>query len=212
MLCHRSGGARTLFGLVVTIARVVSYSPAEYEDFRDNRSCCGNNLGDRGHTNDSQMLSPLVLDFSSAQPPPLLRAFDDDWEAFRARGGYLAESPELANASLGAEIFPVSLPVNGNSAVLDRVGGCEVVLARRVGPGEVVKQLHLSPVSQRSGWTLLFVCSSAWLIACRPFLPWLLCWLYVQATASRKGAGVYSVLFVVDSIKTISFFMCISGR
>lgn len=81
----------------------------------------------------------------------------------------MEEPPELANASLGTEIFPVSLPVNGNSAVLDRVGGCEVVLARRVGPGEVVKQLHLLPVSQRSGWISLFVCSSALLIACRPF-------------------------------------------
>lgn len=95
----------------------------------------------------------FVLDFSSAQPPPLLRAFDDDWEAFRAQGDYSTEPPELANAPLATELFPTPLPVNGNSAVLDRVGGCEVVLARRVGPGEVVKQVHLLPIAQRSGWS-----------------------------------------------------------
>lgn len=91
-----------------------------------------------------------MLDCSSTQPPPLLRGFDDDWEAFRARGDYSAEQPEAEAAPLATELTSsVSLPVSGNSTVLDRVGGCDVVLARRVGPAEVVKQLHLLPASQR---------------------------------------------------------------
>jgi len=91
---------------------------------------------------------------SSQRPPlPLLRAFDDDWKAFRARGRERSsDSPsDLEATRLATELFGVStpLPVSGNSTVVGRVGGCEVVLARRVGPGEVVKQLHLLPVSQR---------------------------------------------------------------
>lgn len=96
---------------------------------------------------------------SSSQPPPLplLRAFDDDWKAFRARGqpkegeGSADLPSDFEATRLGTELFGFStpLPVSGNSTVVERVGGCEVVLARRVGPGEVVKQLHLLPVSQR---------------------------------------------------------------
>ena len=87
---------------------------------------------------------------SSAQPPPLLRSFDDDWEAFRTRGECFAEQSELETAPLETDLASsVALPVSGNSTVLDRVGGCDIVLARRVGPGEVVKQLYLLPVPQR---------------------------------------------------------------
>lgn len=43
----------------------------------------------------------------------------------------------------------LSLPATGNPAVVDRVGGCDVVLARRVGVGEVVRELHLLPVKSR---------------------------------------------------------------
>eukprot|EP00903_Cladosiphon_okamuranus_P017758 g16346.t1 len=86
----------------------------------------------------------------SAQPPPLLRSFDDDWEAIRSRGEYSTEQSELETVPLETNLTSsVALPVSGNSTVLDRVGGCEVVLGRRVGPGEVVKQLHLLPVSQK---------------------------------------------------------------
>lgn len=90
-----------------------------------------------------------MLDCSSAQPPPLLRGFDDDWEEFRARGEYSMGHSELEATPLATDLAsPVALPVSENSTVLDRVGGCDVVLARRVGPAEVVKQLHLLPVSQ----------------------------------------------------------------
>eukprot|EP00752_Nemacystus_decipiens_P011911 g10562.t1 len=88
----------------------------------------------------------------SAQLPPLLRSFEDDWEAFRARGEYSlsTEQSGLETAPLATGLTSsVVLPVSGNSTVLDRVGGCDIVLARRAGPGEVVKQLRLSPVSQR---------------------------------------------------------------
>lgn len=91
----------------------------------------------------------FVLDRSSAQPPPLLRGFDDDWEAFRARREYSTEHSELETAPLATESAATALPVSGNSTVLDRVGGCELVLARRVGPAEVVKQLHLLPLLRR---------------------------------------------------------------
>lgn len=91
----------------------------------------------------------LMLDGSSAQPPPLLRAFNDDWEALRARGGYSEEQSEIENTPLWTDSFSISLPMNGNPTVLDRTGGCDVVLARRVGPGEVVKELHVQPVSRR---------------------------------------------------------------
>lgn len=85
----------------------------------------------------------------SAQSSPLLRAFSDDWEAFRARGHRAMQPWELETTPLLVESSSVSLPVTGNPTVLDRVGHCEVILARRVGPGEVVKELHLLPVSAR---------------------------------------------------------------
>ncbi|CAM9297879.1 unnamed protein product [Laminaria digitata] len=83
----------------------------------------------------------------SAQSPPLLRAFSDDWEAFRARGHRNSQPWELETEPVLMDSQSVSLPVTGNPTVLDRVGDCEVVLARRVGSGEVVKELHLLPVS-----------------------------------------------------------------
>ncbi|CAM9176689.1 unnamed protein product [Ectocarpus fasciculatus] len=86
---------------------------------------------------------------SSTQPPPLLRSFDDDWEAIRTRSEYVPEALEPESAPLATEPFSTSLPVSGNSTVLDRMGACEVVLARRVGPGEVVKELHLLPIHER---------------------------------------------------------------
>ncbi|CAM9954653.1 unnamed protein product [Ectocarpus sp. 12 AP-2014] len=86
---------------------------------------------------------------SSAQPPPLLRSFDDDWEAIRTRREYVPEPLEPESAPLVTEPFSTSLPVSGNSTVLDRMGVCDVVLARRVGPGEVVKELHLFPIHER---------------------------------------------------------------
>ena len=87
----------------------------------------------------------------SAQSPPLLRAFMDDWEAFRARGERSTQPWELETEPVMTESSTVPLPVTGNSTVLDRVGDChcEVVLARRMGPGEMVKELHLLPVSDR---------------------------------------------------------------
>lgn len=83
----------------------------------------------------------------SAQSPPLLRAFSDDWEAFRARGHRSTHPWELETEPVLTDSSSMSLPVTGNSTVLDSVGDCEVVLARRVGPGELVKELHLLPVS-----------------------------------------------------------------
>ena len=104
--------------------------------------------------------SSCLTSDSSSQPPPLLRAFDDDWKAFRAREeGGSADPSELEDTPLGTELFSsfTPLPVSGNSTVVGRVGGCDVVLARRVGPGEVLKQLHLLPLSQRRGVCLVFV-------------------------------------------------------
>ncbi|CAN0523484.1 unnamed protein product, partial [Ectocarpus sp. 12 AP-2014] len=86
---------------------------------------------------------------SSAQPPPLLRSFDDDWEAIRTRREYVPEPLEPESAPLATEPFSTSLPVSGNSTVLGRMGACDVVLARRVSPGEVVKELHLFPIHER---------------------------------------------------------------
>lgn len=75
----------------------------------------------------------------------------DDWEAFRARGERSTQPWELETEPVMTESSTVPLPVTGNSTVLDRVGDChcEVVLARRMGPGEMVKELHLLPVSDR---------------------------------------------------------------
>lgn len=89
---------------------------------------------------------PMRVD-RSAQLPPLLRGFDDDWEAFRARGEHYTEPWELETASVMADSSLVSLPVTANPAVMDRIGRCDVVLARRVAPGEVVREVHLLPVS-----------------------------------------------------------------
>ncbi|CAN0150526.1 unnamed protein product [Scytosiphon promiscuus] len=88
---------------------------------------------------------------SSAQPPPLLRAFNDDWEALRARTDCSAEQSEFENIPLATDSISISLPVNGNPTVLDRTDGCDVVLARRVGSGEVVKELHILPIPKRNG-------------------------------------------------------------
>ncbi|CAN0518919.1 unnamed protein product, partial [Ectocarpus sp. 12 AP-2014] len=75
--------------------------------------------------------------------------FDDDWEAIRTRREYVPEPLEPESAPLATEPFSTSLPVSGNSTVLGRMGACDVVLARRVSPGEVVKELHLFPIHER---------------------------------------------------------------
>lgn len=92
----------------------------------------------------------LVWDSDSpALPPPLLRAFDDDWKGFAARGEQFAEDGwwELETLPVAADASFGSLPVTGNPAVVDRVKGCDLVLARRAGPGEVIKEVLLEAVS-----------------------------------------------------------------
>lgn len=86
---------------------------------------------------------------SPAQPPPLLRGFGDDWEAIRTRDEQSTGPWELEAGPVQSESSCLSLPVTGNSAVLDHVGGCDVVLARRVGPGEVARELRLMPIESR---------------------------------------------------------------
>lgn len=89
----------------------------------------------------------LAID-SSAPPPALLRSFDDDWETFGTRGAHPDETWwELETDPAVMDMSSESVPAMGNPAVMDRVGDSEVILARRVGPGEVVKGLSLLPVS-----------------------------------------------------------------
>lgn len=93
-------------------------------------------------------ISRAVL-YSPVQPPPVLRAFDDDWEAFRTRNEQSRDPWELENTPLAKDSPPLSLPVTANPAVLDHADRCDVVLARRVGAGEVVREVHLLPVAPR---------------------------------------------------------------
>lgn len=93
--------------------------------------------------------------FSPAPPPALLRGFDDDWEAFGTRGAHSEDGWwELETNSLTTSLSSKGIPVMENPAVIGRAGGCEVLLARRVGAGEVVKGLSLVPVS--SGYVCTF--------------------------------------------------------
>lgn len=85
---------------------------------------------------------------SPALPPALLRSLDDDWEMFGTRGAHSEEAWWELETDPAVTAVPVeSIPAMGNPAVMDRVGGSEVILARRVGPGEAVKGLSLVPVS-----------------------------------------------------------------
>lgn len=91
-----------------------------------------------------------------APPPPLLQSFDDDWETLRAGaerpGHHSVEDTwwELETDPFAADASLESLMATGNPAVVERAGRCDVLLSRRVGAGEVVKELHLIPVSSGS--------------------------------------------------------------
>ena len=87
---------------------------------------------------------------SAAEPPPLLRSFDDDWQAFREREEASSDPwdpPLVVPLVATGSSPPLPLPVTVNPAVVDGSGRCEVILARRVAVGETVKELHLLPAS-----------------------------------------------------------------
>lgn len=83
---------------------------------------------------------------SSTGASSLLRRFDDDWQ------GHSPEAPgnrhhiELASDS---DVLDVHLPMHGNSSVMNHVKECKVVLGRRIGPGEVVRDVQLLPFEMR---------------------------------------------------------------
>lgn len=99
--------------------------------------------------------SATLAVFSPAPPPALLRGFDDDWEAFGTRGAHSEDGWwELETNPPITSVSPAGISVMENPAVIARAGGCEVLLARRVGAGEVLKGLSLVPIS--SGYAYPF--------------------------------------------------------